>query len=137
MGMPDVFELTIDPGRRAASTFSSSARFTSSRSTTASMIQSASRRRASPSSKPAVVISVQRVGSEERVRLERPRALQPLRGGFSSQIEQQRRNAGVGEMGGNLRAHHAGAKHGHGADHGSSLIAGGCEVHDVVGAMMI
>jgi hypothetical protein len=38
--MPDVFDVTIVPGRRTASTRSSSARLTSSCSTTASRIQS-------------------------------------------------------------------------------------------------
>ena len=52
-------ELTIDPARRAASTFSSSVRLMSSRSTTASRIQSASPSRLNPSSNPAVVMSFQ------------------------------------------------------------------------------
>ena len=43
IGMPDVFELTTLPARRAPSTRSSSARLASSCSTTHSMIQSASR----------------------------------------------------------------------------------------------
>ena len=62
MGMPDVFELTTLPGRRAASTRSSSARLASSCSTTHSTIQSASARRGRPSSNDAVVTSFQPSG---------------------------------------------------------------------------
>ena len=114
--MPDVFEVTIVPGRRTASTRSSSARLTSSCSTTASMIQSTSAIFAR-SSKPAVVISADRVGREERVRLERAGAVEALARELRREVEQQRRHAGVGEMRGDLRAHRAGAEDGGGADH--------------------
>jgi len=77
--MPDVFELTIDPARRAASTFSSSDRLISSCSTIASMIQSLSLMRAS-SSKPPVATSFHVSGVKngsgfnERARLSPSRA---------------------------------------------------------------
>ena len=110
--MPDVLELTIEPGRRAASTFSSSARLTSSRSTTASMIQSPSLIRRKAVVEAAGRDQLPGVGREERIGLERARALQPLLGGVGRDVEQQRRNAGVGEVRGNLGAHGAGAEHG-------------------------
>jgi hypothetical protein len=52
--MPDVLELTMAPGARRRSTRSKSACFTSSRSTTASMIQSAEAIAGRSSSKPPV-----------------------------------------------------------------------------------
>ena len=89
MGMPDVFELTIEPGRRTASRRSSRSRLTSSRSTTASMIQSASAIRAKSVSKPAGADERDAVGGEERIRLERPRPLEPLPRDVGRQIQQQ------------------------------------------------
>ena len=44
---------------------------------------------------------------EERIRLERARALQPLARDVAGQVEQQHRNAGIGEVRGDLRAHRA------------------------------
>src|SRR5262245_56170061 len=58
MGIPEVFELTMLPGRRPASTRARSSRLTSSFSTTASRIQSAPLSRASPASKLVVEMSL-------------------------------------------------------------------------------
>ena len=60
--MPEVFELTIDPGRRFSSTFASSCCLISSRSTTASMIQSVLAIRSRCVSKPPVVTSLKASG---------------------------------------------------------------------------
>jgi hypothetical protein len=57
IGIPDVFEDTIDAGRRSRSTRSSRARLASSCSTIASTIQSASLSAGRSSSSPPVVIS--------------------------------------------------------------------------------
>ncbi len=57
IGIPEVFEDTIVPGRRTRSICSSSVRFASMRSTTASTIQSAPARRFRSASKPPVVMS--------------------------------------------------------------------------------
>ena len=51
------------------------------------------------------------VGREGRVRLQPAGAFEALRRGVGRHIEQQGRHAGVGEMGGNLGSHGAGAKH--------------------------
>ena len=61
------------------------------------------------------------VGREERIRLERACALQPLRCRLGRHVKEQRRNAGVGEMGGDLRPHDASAEHGDGTNHSLSL----------------
>ena len=119
--MPDVFELTIEPRRRAASTFSSSARLMSSCSTTASMIQSLSLTRGELV-EAAGRDQLPRIGREERIRLQRARALEPVARGIGRDIEQQRRNAGVGEVRGDLRAHRAGAQDGHATDHHLSIL---------------
>ena len=55
--IPDVFDVTMVPGRRTASTRSSSARFTSSCSTTASVIQSTAASFDRSPSKPPVATS--------------------------------------------------------------------------------
>ena len=52
-------------------------------------------------------------GGEERIRLQRAGALEPLARDVGGQVEQQRRHADVGEVRGDLRAHRAGAEHGH------------------------
>ena len=52
------------------------------------------------------------LGVEERVRLQRPGAFQPLARRAVVEIEQQHRHAGVGDVRGNLRAHRPGAKDG-------------------------
>ncbi len=50
------------------------------------------------------------VGGEERIRLELARARQALARGVAGDVEQQHRDAGVGEVRGNLRPHRAGAE---------------------------
>ena len=51
------------------------------------------------------------VGGEERIRLQRAGALQPVARDVGREVEQQRRDAGVREMRGDLRPHRAGAQH--------------------------
>ena len=53
------------------------------------------------------------IGRELRIGLELPRAFQSLAREVGGQIEQQRGNAGVGAVQGDLRAHGAGAEDGH------------------------
>ena len=62
--MPDVFELTMAPGRRTASTRASSSRLASSCSTMASITQSASAIRPRSLSKPPTVTSAARSGAK-------------------------------------------------------------------------
>jgi hypothetical protein len=64
-------------------------------------------------------VTVEAAGADERVRgrreegirLERLRAFQSFAGGVARDIEQQRRNAGVGQMRRYLRPHRAGPEH--------------------------
>ena len=51
------------------------------------------------------------VRGELRIGLELARLLEALSRDVGGEVEQQRRNAGVGEVSGNLRAHRAGAEH--------------------------
>ncbi|MND08344.1 hypothetical protein D3C83_309020 [compost metagenome] len=53
------------------------------------------------------------VGRELRIRLQLAGLLQSLLRGVRGEIEQQRGNARVGAVQRNLRAHGAGAEHGH------------------------
>jgi hypothetical protein len=94
------------------------------------------------------------VRRKEGIRLERSCALQSLRRGFRRDVQQQGRNARVGEMGGDLRPHDTRTKYRDRPDHGSSLSAlprvgprrlrgrcneaddGRCEAADPVGASL-
>ena len=104
IGIPDVFELTIEPGRRAASTFSSSA---------ALDVELLDDRLDNPVAVLDARELVEAAGRdqfpgirrEEGIRLERARALEPVPRGVGRDVEQQRGNAGVGEVRCNLRAH--------------------------------
>src|SRR5205823_7108875 len=59
-----------------------------------------------------------RVGREERVGFELARAVESLLRRLRSHVQEQRGNAGIGEMGGNLGTHGARAKHSHGSNCG-------------------
>ena len=85
------------------------------------MIQSASRRRGMSVVETAGRDQLPRVRREERVRLQRARTLQPLGCGVGSDVEEERRNAGVGEMRSDLGAHDAGAEDGDGSNHRFSV----------------
>ena len=61
------------------------------------------------------------VGREERIGLQRARAFEALLGGVGGDVEQQRGNAGVGEVRGDLRAHDAGAQDRDGAGSSRSV----------------
>ena len=52
-----------------------------------------------------------RLRCEERVGFQASRAVETGAGGLRVEIEQEGRNAGVGDVGGDLRAHHAGPQH--------------------------
>ena len=107
---------TIASGLRSASTFFHSARLISRFSVTASMIQSQSATFARSSSKLPGVIS----DAAESTKKPPGRCLAafstPLRGQFGRDIQQNRRNAGVGEVGGNTGAHGAGSEDGNALD---------------------
>ena len=62
------------------------------------------------------------VGREERIRLQRARALEALSRGIGGDVEQQRRHAGVGEVRGDLRAHRARAEDGHRPNHHPAIV---------------
>src|SRR6201989_2560369 len=135
MGMPLVFEAMTEPGLRNFSTFSKRRRLMSRFSTTASMTRSHSLRRGRASSKlpggtgPARAPARRKEGGGLRLlRRFEPRARDAvahlLR--FERQtagvllgrrlpwddVEQQRGDARVGEVGGDLRAHRARAQNG-------------------------
>ena len=114
--MPEVFELTIEPGRRAASTRASSCCLMSSRSTIASMIQSTSARRDMPSSKPPVVTSRCTSGVNCGSGLSRRAFSRPSLAASGVRSSSSDGNAGVGAVQRDLRAHGAGAEDGNGAD---------------------
>ena len=109
-GMPEVFDVTMVPNRRTASTRSSSARLTSTCSTTASMIQSTPASRGRLLSEAAGLNQAGNGWHEERIWLELAGALQTLGRVVVGQVQQQRRHARVREVRGNLRSHGAGAK---------------------------
>ena len=79
IGMPDVFDVTIVPAPRTASTRSSSARLMSSRSTTASITQSRPPSRGQVGVEAAGRDERRRLRREERIRLERAGAVRGRR----------------------------------------------------------
>ena len=91
IGMPEVFELTIDPGRRAASTRASSCCLMSSRSTIASMIQSTFASCGHALVEAGGGHEAMHVGRELRIGLEPPRLLEAVARQLRREIEQQRR----------------------------------------------
>ena len=62
-----------------------------------------------------------RVGCEERIGLQAARPFESLFRRVGCDVEQQRGDAGIGEVRGNLSAHHTCAQHGDRVDHAISL----------------
>ena len=110
---PDVFELTIEPGRRTASTRSSSARFASACSMTASMIQSACARSGQirvEAARPDALDGVSAVKNGSGFSF-RARS-RPSRAACARHVEQTERGIRRWPVRGDLRAHRSGAEHG-------------------------
>ena len=104
-----VFEETIVPPVRTASTRSSSACLMSSCSTTHSMMKSTPASRGRSLSRPPMPISDDASGVKNGSGLSARARFSPSRA-LSREVEQQRGHAGVRDVGGDLRAHGAGAK---------------------------
>ena len=116
MGMPDVFEDTIVPFPRTASTRSSSARLIAGCSMTASTIQIDGREAGEISIESTHPYQGRGLGRKERIRFQATGPLQALFRHVSGEIQEQRRGSCVGKVRGDLRTHHPGAQNGCGSN---------------------